>query len=37
VASVAVGGLWTAVSPVAAFAYSAAAMLAGAVLVYRRR
>lgn len=36
-ASVVVGGLWTLVSPTAAFAYAAVAMLAGAVLVYRLR
>ncbi|HXH48492.1 MAG TPA: MFS transporter [Terriglobia bacterium] len=36
-ASVVVGGLWTLVSPAAAFAYAAVAMLAGAVLVFRLR
>ncbi|MGQ9683602.1 MAG: MFS transporter [Anaerolineae bacterium] len=36
-ASVIVGVLWTVVSPVAAFAYAAAVMLAGTVLVYRLR
>ncbi|MEJ2008054.1 MAG: MFS transporter [Acidobacteriota bacterium] len=37
IASVLVGGLWTLISPAAAFSYSAAAMLAGAVLVFRLR
>jgi MFS family permease len=37
VASVLVGLLWTAVSPVAAFAYAAAAMAAGAVVIARVR
>jgi len=37
VASVVVGFLWTVVSPVAGFAYAAAAMLVGAVLVRRLR
>jgi len=36
-ASVLVGGLWTLVSPAVAFGYSAALMLAGAVLVFRLR
>lgn len=36
-ASIFVGGLWTLVSPAAAFAYAAVAMLAGAVLVFRLR
>jgi len=36
-ASVIIGVLWTVVSPVAAFAYAAAVMLAGTVLVYRLR
>jgi len=36
-ASILVGGLWTLVSPAAAFAYAAVAMLAGAVLVFRLR
>jgi MFS family permease len=36
-ASIVVGGLWTLVSPAAAFAYAALAMLAGAVLVFRLR
>jgi len=36
-ASIFVGGLWTLVSPAAAFAYAALAMLAGAVLVFRLR
>jgi MFS family permease len=37
VASVMVGTLWTAVSPVSAFAYGALMMAIGAVVVYRRR
>jgi hypothetical protein len=37
VASVVVGGLWTAFSPVLAFAYGALMMGAGAVVVYRLR
>ncbi len=37
VASVLVGGLWTLVSPAAAFAYAAVVMLAGALLVLRLR
>lgn len=36
-ASILVGGLWTLISPAAAFGYSAALMLAGAVLVFRFR
>jgi MFS family permease len=36
-ASVLVGGLWTLISPAAAFGYSAVLMLAGAVLVFRLR
>jgi len=36
-ASILVGGLWTLVSPTAAFGYSVALMLAGAVLVFRLR
>jgi MFS family permease len=36
-ASIVVGGLWTVLSPTAAFAYAAFAMLAGAVLVFRLR
>ena len=36
-ASLIVGGLWTLVSPAAAFTYAALAMLAGAVLVFRLR
>ena len=36
-ASVLVGSLWTLFSPAVAFGYSAAAMLAGGVLVYRLR
>ena len=36
-ASALVGGLWTLVSPAAAFAYAAALMLAGAVLIFRLR
>jgi len=36
-ASVLVGGLWTLISPAVAFGYSAALMLAGAVLVFRLR
>ncbi len=36
-ASVLVGGLWTLISPAVAFGYSAAAMLAGAVLIFRLR
>lgn len=36
-ASVLVGGLWTVLSPSAAFGYAAAAMLAGAMLVWRLR
>ncbi|HET9178568.1 MAG TPA: MFS transporter [Terriglobia bacterium] len=36
-ASIVVGGLWTLISPAVAFAYAAAAMLAGAALVYRLR
>jgi MFS family permease len=34
-ASILVGFLWTAVSPALAFGYSAAAMLAGGILIYR--
>ena len=37
VASVVVGVLWTAVSPVAAFAYAAAVMGLGAIVLYRLR
>ncbi len=37
VASVLVGALWTAFSPALAFGYSAAAMLAGSILVYTLR
>ena len=36
-ASIFVGGLWTLVSPAAAFTYAALAMLAGAVLIVRLR
>lgn len=36
-ASILVGGLWTLISPAAAFAYAALAMLTGAALVYRLR
>ncbi len=36
-ASVLVGGLWTLVSPAAAFAYAAVVMLAGAFLIFRLR
>jgi MFS family permease len=36
-ASLIVGGLWTLVSPAAAFAYAALAMIAGTVLVFRLR
>ncbi|HKT10468.1 MAG TPA: MFS transporter [Terriglobia bacterium] len=36
-ASIVVGGLWTLVSPSAAFGYAALAMLAGALLVFRLR
>ena len=36
-ASALVGGLWTLISPAAAFAYAALAMLAGAVLISRLR
>jgi MFS family permease len=36
-ASIVVGGLWTLISPAAAFVYAAVAMLAGAMLVYRLR
>lgn len=36
-ASVLVGGLWTLVSPAAAFGYAAALMFAGAVLIFRLR
>ena len=37
VASVLVGFLWTVISPAAGFAYAAAAMLLGAILLHRRR
>jgi len=37
VASVVVGSLWTACSPLAAFAYAALMMAAGAALIYRVR
>ncbi len=37
VASVVVGALWTAVSPVSAFAYAAILMGLGAVVIYRVR
>ncbi len=37
VASILVGFLWTAISPALAFGYSAVAMLAGGILVYRLR
>lgn len=36
-ASVLVGGLWTLISPAAAFSYSAALMLVGAVLIFKLR
>jgi MFS family permease len=36
-ASIVVGGLWTLISPAAAFTYAAVAMLAGAMLVFRLR
>jgi hypothetical protein len=37
VASVVVGGLWTAFSPVLAFAYAAVTMGLGALVIYRVR
>jgi MFS family permease len=36
-ASALVGGVWTAISPTAAFAYSTITMLLGGILVYRLR